>query len=210
MTDANELKRHAPATVRNREPIREVLGRLLPAGGTVLEIGSGSGEHAVFFAAVFPEIVWQPSDVDPANLASIAAWAAETPRDNLRAPIALDVRRVPWHGVRSAGFDAVVCINVIHIAPWQACEGLLAGAAAALRPGGALILYGPFMRGGRHTAPSNAAFDRDLKAKDSRFGVRDLADVAAQAELSGLSFEMDVAMPANNLIVVFRRQPPAS
>ena len=205
MTAPAEHKRHAPATQRNREPIRDVLRGVLPTSGNVLEIGAGSGEHAVYLAAAFPGLDWQPSDVDPANLASIAAWAEETPLDNLRAPIALDVRRVPWRGVHSESIDAVICVNVIHIAPWEACEGLLAGAAQALRPGGALILYGPFMRDGRHTAPSNAAFDRDLRATDPSFGVRDLGQVAAQARLSGLNFETDVEMPANNLIVVFRR-----
>lgn len=204
MTGETDPRRHAPAALRNRGPILDVLRRVLPADGCVLEIGSGSGEHSTFFAAEFPGLIWQPSDVDADNLASIAAHAAAATRTNLRPPLRIDAAAVPWPGVEPASVDAVLCVNVIHIAPWPVCEGLVAGAAAALRPGGRLILYGPFMRGGRHTAPSNAAFDRTLKERDPRFGVRDLADVEAEAAGRGFRLDEVVAMPANNLTLIFR------
>jgi cyclopropane fatty-acyl-phospholipid synthase-like methyltransferase len=203
----DSAKRYAPATLRNREPIRKVLREVLPEQGQVLEVGAGSGEHAVFFAAAFPAIVWQPTDADPECLASIAAWTAEAGLPNLRAPLRLDVRTSPWRSVADQGFDAVVSINMIHIAPWEACQGLMAGAARALRSGGVLLLYGPFMVGGRHTAPSNAAFDASLKAMDPRFGVRDIAAVSKEAALRGLTLKTQVQMPANNVALVLRRDP---
>ncbi len=204
VTAAVEPRRHAPAALRNRQPILDVLRTALPREGSVLEIGSGSGEHVIFFAEAFPRLAWQPSDVDDASLASIAAWAADSPRANLAAPIWLDAARSPWPDIVPRQFDAMVCINVIHIAPWPVCQGLMTGAAAALRPGAPLVLYGPFMRDGRHTAPSNAAFDRMLRETDPRFGMRDLADVAAEAANNGLALESVVEMPANNLSVIFR------
>jgi cyclopropane fatty-acyl-phospholipid synthase-like methyltransferase len=197
-------KRYAPATLRNREPIREILREVLPEQGQVLEVGAGSGEHAVFFAAAFPTIIWQPTDIDPECLASIAAWTAEARLPNLRPPLRLDVRTAPWPGVADQGFDAVVSINMIHIAPWEACQGLMAGAARALRPDGVLLLYGPFMIDGRHTAPSNAAFDASLKAMDPRFGVRDVTAVSQEAALHGLTLKTQVRMPANNLVLVLQ------
>jgi cyclopropane fatty-acyl-phospholipid synthase-like methyltransferase len=202
----DSAKRYAPATLRNREPIRKVLGEVLAEQGQVLEVGSGSGEHAVFFAAAFPAIVWQPTDADLECLASIAAWTAEAGLANLRPPLRLDVRASPWPGVAERSFDAVVSINMIHIAPWEACRGLMAGAARALRSDGVLLLYGPFMIDGRHTAPSNAAFDASLKAMDPRFGVRDVAAVLKEAALSGLALKTQVRMPANNLALVLRRR----
>jgi cyclopropane fatty-acyl-phospholipid synthase-like methyltransferase len=205
LTDS--AKRYAPATLRNREPIRKVLREVLPEQGQVLEVGAGSGEHAVFFAAAFPAIVWQPTDADPECLASIAAWTAEAGLPNLRPPLRLDVRTSPWRSVADQGFDAVVSINMIHIAPWEACRGLMAGAARALRSGGVLLLYGPFMVDGRHTAPSNAAFDASLKAMDPRFGVRDIAAVSKEAALRGLTLKTQVQMPANNVALVLRRDP---
>ena len=204
MTGEKNLRRHAPAALRNRGPILDVLRRVLPEAGTVLEIGSGSGEHVTHFAAALPGLIWQPSDIDGANLASIAAHAADAPRTSLLPPLRIDAAAPPWPGVEPKGVDAVLSINVIHIAPWAVCQGLVAGAAAALRRGGLLILYGPFMRGGRHTAPSNAAFDRTLKDRDPRFGVRDLDAVEAEAALHGFGLEEVVAMPANNLTVLFR------
>lgn len=198
----DSAKRYAPATLRNREPIRKVLREVLPEQGQVLEVGAGSGEHAVFFAAAFPAIVWQPTDADLECLASIAAWTAEARLANLRPPLRLDVRTPFWPGVAEQEFDAVVSINMIHIAPWEACGGLMAGASRALRSGGVLLLYGPFMIDGRQTAPSNAAFDVSLKAMDPRFGVRDVAAVSQEAALSGLTLKTQVRMPANNLALV--------
>lgn len=200
------MKLHAPATARNREPIRGVLATALADGADVLEIGAGTGEHAVHFAAAFPGVTWRPTDVEPESLASIDAWAAEAGTRNVRPAARLDVTEHPWPGIADGSIDAVVSINMIHIAPWDACEGLIAGAGRALRPGGVLVLYGPFRLDGRHTAPSNAAFDRSLRAMDPAFGVRDLADVTDEAEAGGFAFETRIAMPANNFSVVFRRR----
>jgi len=195
-----DARRFAPAAARNREPILDVLRAHLPASGTALEIASGSGEHAVAFAAAFPSMVWQPSDPDPANRASIAAWIAAAGTPNLLPPIDLDATTEIWP---LATADAVVCINMIHIAPWAACLGLMRGAARLLAPGGLLYLYGPFRRFGAHTAPSNAAFDESLRARDPAWGVRDLDEVREAAE--GFAPPTVVAMPANNLSVLFRR-----
>lgn len=199
MTDA---RRHAPAAARNREPILAVLRRHLPETGLVLEVSSGTGEHAVHFAAALPGLTWQPSDPDPDARASIAAWAAEAGLPNLRPPLALDAATEDWPVARA---DAVLCINMIHIAPWAAGLGLLRGAARRLPPGGPLILYGPYRRGGRHTAPSNAAFDAGLRAQDPRWGVRNLEAVAEAAAATGFGPPSVEEMPANNLTVVFRR-----
>ena len=188
------------ATQRNREPILEVLRRVLPAGGTVLEVASGTGEHAAFFARALPALRWQPSDVDPAARASIMAWCAGVP--NVNEPVALDATGDPWPVTHA---DAVVCINMVHIAPWAACEGLMRGAGRVLAPGGILYLYGPYRLGGAHTAPSNAAFDEGLRRQDPTWGVRDLETVVACAAARGLVVAERVAMPANNLSVVFRR-----
>ena len=192
---------HFPATRRNREPIRAVLEGILPASGTVLEIASGSGEHVAYLAQHFKQLTWQPSDRDAALLASIAAHAAAGGAANIEPPLLLDVADRPWP-VDAA--DAVIAINMIHIAPWQACLDLLAGAAPLLPQGAPLFLYGPFRRGGRHTAPSNGAFDRSLRSQDPAWGVRDLDDVAAAAA-EGFRLDRAIDMPANNLGVVFRR-----
>lgn len=200
MTD----KRHAPATLRNREPIRAVLADLLDDGTSVLEIGSGTGEHAAFFAGAFPGVTWQPSDPDPASRASIAAWAAEAGRPTLGPALALDVTAGPLPEALRARFDLVLAVNLIHIAPWAVCPALMAAAAQALKPGGRLMLYGPFMIDGAHTAPSNAAFDAQLRSTDPDWGVRDLGEVAAAASRQGLALERQVAMPSNNLSVIFR------
>ena len=192
---------HFPATRRNREPIRAVLEGILPASGTVLEIASGSGEHVAYLAQHFKQLTWQPSDRDAALLASIAAHAAAGGAANIESPLLLDVADRPWP-VDAA--DAVIAINMIHIAPWQACLDLLAGAAPLLPQGAPLFLYGPFRRGGRHTAPSNGAFDRSLRSHDPAWGVRDLDDVAAAAA-EGFRLDRAIDMPANNLGVVFRR-----
>ena len=200
MTDP---RRFAPAAARNRDAILVALRDILPGRGLVLEIASGSGEHAVHFAAAFPALTFQPSDPDADARASIDAWAAAMA--NVQPALALDASASSWP-VEAA--DAVVCINMIHIAPWSACEGLMRGAAAILPVGAPLVLYGPFKRGGGHTAPSNADFDADLRARNPDWGVRDLEAVAALAAQSGFGPPQVTEMPANNLVVVFRRAGP--
>jgi len=205
MTDQThdpDARRMAPATERNREPILAVLRNVLPASGTVLEIASGTGQHAVHFAAAFPGLAWQPSDPDSAARESIAAWTAHAGLANVRAPLDLDVCRQPW-GIDAA--DAMVCINMLHISPWAAAEALFAGAGKLLKPGGVLYLYGPYRRGGAHTAPSNAAFDAQLRATDPDWGVRDMEDVVALGAAHGLRCDEPVPMPANNFSLVFRK-----
>jgi SAM-dependent methyltransferase len=196
-----DARHHAPATLRNREPIREVLARELPPRGTVLEIASGSGEHAVHFARAFPAVTWQPSDTSERSLASIAAWRSEAALPNLLAPVALDVTSATWPIARA---DALVCINLLHIAPWAAAIGLFAGAARVLPAGALLYLYGPFRFSGAFTAPSNAEFDRSLRDRDPQWGVRDLDDLLAAAPRHGFTLRDTVAMPANNHSLVFR------
>ena len=192
----------APAAQRNRQPILEVITRVLPAHGLVLEIASGSGEHALHFARGLPALNWQPSDPDPACRRSIDAHAAAGRCANLRPALALDATAADWP-VPAA--DAVVCINMVHIAPWPASAGLCAGAGRILPAGGILYLYGPYKRGGRHTAPSNEAFDLSLRRQNSAWGVRNLEDVAALAAQAGLALSEVVDMPANNLSLVFRK-----
>lgn len=195
------MKLHAPAAARNREPIAAAIEAALPASGTVLEVSSGSGEHAVFFAGRFPHLVFQPSDVDAAALASIEAHRAGAGLENLLPPIALDAAAPKWP---VGDLAAVININMIHIAPWAACLGLLAGAAARLEAGAPLFLYGPYLRG-QGDAPSNLAFDRSLRGRDPAWGVRRLEDVLAAAAERGFALEREVAMPANNLTLIFRR-----
>jgi hypothetical protein len=195
--------RTAPAVARNRDPILAVLRRVLPKQGTVLQIAEGTGEHAVHFAAALPGLTWQPTDRDAAALRSIAAWREQVGSPNLLAPLELDVASQSWPVERA---DAVLCINMIHISPWRATEGLMAGTARVLPSGGVLFLYGPYKEGGVHTAPSNEAFDADLRARNPEWGVRDLDDVRALAARHGFDFAERVAMPANNLSVVFRRR----
>ncbi|HSD40529.1 MAG TPA: DUF938 domain-containing protein [Burkholderiales bacterium] len=199
----------SPSTERNRAPITAVLRRILPATGTVLEIASGTGEHVAWFAAQFPDIVFQPSDPSPASRASIAAWTAGAA--NVRAPLALDVSVPKWETDRGipAPLAGILCINMVHISPWSATLGLMRGAGRLLAGGGLLYLYGAYKRDGRHTAPSNAAFDASLRAQNSEWGVRDLEAVVAEAEANGLALEEIVGMPANNLSVILRREPPA-
>jgi SAM-dependent methyltransferase len=191
---------HAPATQRNRGPILDVLMRLLPADGTVLEIASGTGEHAAWFAQHLRPLVWQPSDADPEMRASIDAHAKAQGVRTIQPAIELDVRRAPWPIKRA---DAIVCINLIHIAPWAAAEGLFQGAAGVLPAGAPLLLYGPFKRGGQHTSDSNARFDASLRASDPSWGVRDLDAVDALAARHGLAPQEVVEMPANNLTVAY-------
>jgi hypothetical protein len=193
----------SPAVARNRDPILAVLRRHLPDRGTVLEIAAGTGEHAAYFAPQFPHLTWQPTDIDPDALASIEAHRAATNAPNLRAPIILDVTAPRWT-IEHA--DAIISINMIHISPWGAAQGLMAGAARLLAGGQVLYLYGPFKENGEHTAPSNAAFDQSLRARDPTWGVRDTGDVRKLADSHGFDFIERVAMPANNLSLVFRRR----
>jgi hypothetical protein len=204
----NDLKRHAPATLRNREPILAVLERVLPPEGLILELNSGSGEHAAFMAPRLAPRRWQPSDIDAAARASIAAHAKETGAGNLLPPLEVDVSTENWPINHAA---ALISINMIHIAPWDACLGLLNGAERLLAPDrGVFYLYGPFKRDGVHTAPSNEAFDRSLRMQDSRWGVRDLEDVISEAESRSLKLSEIVEMPSNNLSVIFRKVPVAA
>jgi len=193
----------APATQRNRAAIAAVLARWLPAEGTVLEVASGTGEHAVHFAAAFPQLVWLPSDPAAAHRRSIDAHRRAAALANLLAPLDLDVTAADWP--LAAPVEAMLCCNMIHIAPWAAAEGLFAGAARYLTRGGGLCLYGPFKRDGRHTAPSNEAFDASLRAQNPAWGVRDLAAVGTLAAGHGFAAPLVEAMPANNLALWFAR-----
>ncbi|HEY8002982.1 MAG TPA: DUF938 domain-containing protein [Phenylobacterium sp.] len=204
MTDAPPPgSRTSPSTARNRQPILEALRPRLPPDARVLEVASGAGEHAIFLAGALPGLRWQPTDRDAEALASIAAWRAAAALANLAAPLRLDAADLAtWP---PGPFDAVVCINMVHISPWAATEGLMAGAARVLAPGGRLFLYGPFLEAEVVTAPSNLAFDESLKARDPAWGLRDLAEVRALAASAGLGFLERIAMPANNLVVVFEK-----
>jgi hypothetical protein len=196
------MKRHAPATARNRQPILDVLQPRLPAQGLVLEIASGSGEHVVHFADALPGLVFQPSDPSAEARASIDDWVQTEGLGNVRPALALDATLESWPIERA---DAVLCCNMIHIAPWEAAVGLIAGAAGVMADGGTLYLYGPYRRGGRHTAPSNEAFDRDLRQRNETWGVRDLEAVASLAAAEGFGPPEIIDMPANNLSLVFKR-----
>lgn len=198
-------KRHAPATLRNRQPLLEALRAHLPAKGLLLEIASGSGEHALFLATNLPDLAIQPSDPDKDARASIRAWTAEAALPNLRPPLAIDAALPDtWPGDLAP--DAMLCVNMIHIAPWQAAIGLFTGAGRLLSPGAPLLLYGPYRRDGRHTADSNAAFDADLRARNPAWGVRDLEKVAELADSQGFGAPDIIQMPANNLTLCFRRR----
>jgi hypothetical protein len=202
--DGHDDRLYAPATLRNRAPIAAVLAGWLPArGGTVLELASGTGEHALHLAAAFPDLRWQPSDPAAAHRRSIEAHRRAAGSGNLRPPLDIDVTAPAWPLERPV--EAMVCCNMIHIAPWVAAEGLFSGAARYLQPGCGLYLYGPFKRGGAHTAPSNAAFDASLRAQDPAWGVRDLEAVADLAAAAGLAAPLIEAMPANNLSLWFAK-----
>ena len=194
-------KRSAPAALRNREPIGEVLADWLPKHGTVLEVASGTGEHAVWFAGRFPDLTWQPSETHASALASIKAWGEESDYPNLLPPIVLDAASPDWPIDRA---DAVLNINMVHISPWEASLGLIAGAARRLSAGGPLILYGPWLKDDIETAPSNQAFDESLKARDAYWGLRRVQDFAAAAADKGFEFVEWRQMPANNLMLLFR------
>ena len=198
----SDPRRTAPHVARNAAPIVEVLQGVLPERGLVLEVASGSGEHALHFARAFPVLLWQPSDPDPAALRSIEAWRAEAGLANLLPPIPLDARIEGWP-VEQA--DAILAINMVHISPWSATEGLMRGAGRVLPAGAPLYLYGAYRQAGVPTAASNEAFDASLRAANPEWGVRDLDEVAAEAAKNGLSLDAVVPMPANNLSVLFRR-----
>jgi hypothetical protein len=204
LTDA---RRSAPHVARNAAPIAAVLRDVLPERGLVLEVASGTGEHALHFARAFPDLRWQPTDPDPAALRSIEAWRGEAGLANLLPPLALDVRAAEWP---VAAADAILAINMVHISPWSATEGLMRGAGRLLASGAPLYLYGAYRQAGVVTAPSNEAFDAWLRAENSEWGVRRLEDVVAAAEVQGLGVDKIVEMPANNLSVIFRKHDPSS
>lgn len=200
---ADDARRSAPSALRNRAAIADVLARELPARGLVLEIASGSGEHADYFARRFPALNWQPSDPDPVARASIAAWRNAAGLANLHPPLDLDAAAGTWPLTRA---EAVLCSNMTHISPWAATLGLLDGAARLLPPGGPLLLYGPFFEEGVEPSPGNCAFDADLRARDPRFGLRWAEAVDAAAAERGLVAAGRHAMPANNRVLVYRRR----
>jgi hypothetical protein len=197
-----EAKRYAPATERNRGAITDVLRETLPQQGTVLEIASGTGEHIVHFAACFPYLTWQPSDYDAAGLASIAAWSAEAALPNISPPVQIDASAPVWPIAKA---DAILCINMVHISPWSATEGLMAGAGRLLPRGAMLYLYGPYREQEVPTAPSNEDFDRSLKSRNPDWGLRSVEDVTALASEHSLLLDARISMQANNLSLVFRK-----
>jgi hypothetical protein len=204
----NDSRRFAAATDRNRQPILDVLRRFVGPGSRVLEIASGSGQHAIFLAPELGVAVWQPTDPDPSARASIDAWRLQANVANVLPAIDLDVTAKPWPEVLqdpANAPNAIICANMIHISPWETCLAMLEGAGSLLGPQGVLYLYGPYKRDGRHTAPSNEAFDESLRARNPAWGVRDLGDVTRAANAAGLELVEVVPMPANNLSVVFRR-----
>jgi SAM-dependent methyltransferase len=202
--DARET---APSAERNKQPILEVLARVLPPSGLVLEFGSGTGQHVAHFAEALPGLTFQPSELDVERHASIAAWVAAGKLSNVRPPLAIDLTKHPWP-VSAA--DAVVCINVIHISPWEATLALMAGAGRILPPGGVLVTYGPYLRDGAHTSQSNEAFDASLRARNPLWGVRDMGKVAEVAGPEDLELEEVVPMPANNFTLVWRKSTAAT
>lgn len=208
MTPSVPIRQTSPAAERNKAPILAVLQRVLPARGAALEIAAGTGQHAAHFAAGLPHWTWQPTDPDAAALSSIAAWRAQAQAPGLRPPQQLDVLAQPWPV--AGPFDAIYCANMLHIAPWACCDALMGGAAHLLAADGQLITYGPYFVDGEPAAPGNLAFDVDLRQRNPAWGVRTLAAVAQVAEAHGLRLHERVAMPANNLVLVFRRAAAAS
>ena len=196
-----DARRAAPAVSRNREPIAEVLVEWLPSNGIVLEVASGTGEHAIWFAERFPKLDWQPSDTHPDALSSIAAWRSSSKLSNVREPVVIDASSASWPLERA---DAVLNINMAHISPWEASLGLISGAAGLLAEGGPLILYGPWLKDGIETASSNLAFDADLKSRDPLWGLRLVEDFSRAAAEKGFEFVDWRQMPANNLMLLFR------
>ncbi len=215
MNISNDARQYAPATERNQQPILEVLKRVLPVNGTVLEIASGTGQHAVFFASELKPRKWLPSEVNPLLQASILAWETYFPADNLFPPLELDVQKSVWSVenpdlklpfcLQEFPINAIVNINMIHISPWSACLKLIAGANRILPPGGILYLYGPYKQNGKHTAPSNQDFDTSLRLSNPEWGVRNLEEVVAIAELENFRLVEVIPMPANNLSLIFQK-----
>ena len=202
MPATTELRLSAPAVKRNRDSILDVLRTALPATGLVLEVASGTGEHIVHFARHMPNLEWQPSDPSAAARESIDAWVAAEGLRNVRLPLNLEAEQSPWPVQQAA---AIVCINMAHISPWDATAGLMRGSGQVLPSGGTLHLYGPFRRPGVSLAPSNEAFDRDLRARNAIWGLRDVDAVVRCASEHGLALEQSIEMPANNLSLVFRK-----
>jgi hypothetical protein len=200
--------RISPSTGRNRDPILGVLRSRLPASGLVLEVAAGAGEHAIHFAAAFAALQWQPTDADAEALASIAAWRQHAGLDNLLPPLHLDAAHPDTWPVKQA--DAIIAINMVHISPWSATAGLIAGAARALPSGGGMFLYGPFIESGVPTAPSNVEFDESLRRRNPEWGIRRLGDLRELGARHGLSLSERISMPANNLVLVFRNEPAAT
>ncbi len=197
---------HSTAADRNKQPILEILRRVLPASGTALEIASGTGQHVAWFAAALPAWTWQPTDADAAMLPAIAAWTSQARLVNVRPPLLLDVMASQWPSQGEAfaePFDAVYCANMLHISPWATCAALMHGSARHLAPAGALVTYGPYLEDGVPTAPGNVSFDESLRARDPAWGIRRVEDVAAEAQRAGLALRERHAMPANNLMLVF-------
>ena len=199
-------KRHAPATSRNREPILKVLKQHLSSTGNILEIASGTGEHGVFFAPYFSQQQWIPSDQDPECLASIKSWRRDSSTDNLQSPLTIDVMKENWHqSLTSQNIRSLICINMIHISPWEACVGLIKGASKILPSGGVLYLYGPYKVNNKQTAISNEQFDESLRLRNPLWGIRDLESVAKLAQKNDLHLKEKIAMPANNFSLIFEK-----
>jgi len=207
MNNPNASKQYAPATERNRLPILDVLRKVMPRAGNILEIASGTGEHATFFAPYFPSQQWIPSDPDPLLRLSIEAWRQDCTGYNLKMPLDMDVSCPYWEKKLDdsaiANIGAIIAINLIHISPWSACQGLITGAEKILQSGGILYLYGPYKQQGKHTATSNEAFDQSLQFRNPDWGVRNLEDVVELAEQHQLNLHKIIPMPANNLSLIF-------
>jgi SAM-dependent methyltransferase len=212
LTDAQARARaqHSPASERNRQPILDLLQRVLPSSGTALEIASGTGQHVAFFAAAMQQWTWQPSDLSGGAFDSIAAWCVQEGVANVRAPVVLDVTAPRWpaDGPEFAphSIDAIYCANMLHIAPWAACGGLMQGASRYLKPGGLLVTYGPYLEQEVTTSQGNLDFDISLRQRNSAWGIRALEDVAQEASKAGLRLAQRFAMPANNLLLVWARE----
>jgi SAM-dependent methyltransferase len=203
--EAADGRRYSPSTARNREPIRDVFAAQGLGAGRALEIASGTGEHGAFLTEQFPELSWSYSDIDADGRASQSAWKAAAGHDRLSGPLVIDASSDDWGDAEAGDWDLIVSMNMVHISPFAATEGLLRGAGRLLKPGGHLFLYGPYARNGE-IAPSNAAFDENLKSRDPAWGVRDLdTQIVPLAEAAGLSLKSVIEMPANNLVVVFQR-----